>query len=66
LAGAIGALIVRLSATDAASSGTEKVLELVRLTVEAREPSVVPFGPWMRMICSRSVREASPVMVNGT
>jgi hypothetical protein len=41
----MGALIVRLSETDAASSGTEKPPELGRRVVEAREPIVVPFGP---------------------
>jgi hypothetical protein len=41
----MGALIVRLSATDAASSGIEKLLETVRRAAGARAPIVVPFGP---------------------
>jgi hypothetical protein len=41
----MGALIVRLPETDAASSGTEKLPELVCRFAGAREPIVVPFGP---------------------
>jgi hypothetical protein len=42
---ALGATAARVSAVDAASSGSEKLLELVRLTLAGGDPRVVPFGP---------------------
>ena len=42
---ALGAVVARVSWAVVASSGSEKLLELVRRVVLAGVPSVVPFGP---------------------
>jgi hypothetical protein len=44
LAVALGAFVARAYEVEAAS-GSEKLLELVRLLLAAGVPSVVPFGP---------------------
>jgi hypothetical protein len=46
---ALGATAARLSGVEAAS-GSEKPVDEVRLTLEAGEPSVVPLGPYMRIV----------------
>jgi hypothetical protein len=48
---ALGATAGRLSDVVGASGSSEKPVELVRRVPAAGEPSVVPFGPLIRIVC---------------